>query len=53
MPLRLSGRIASSDGSYSFEDLAPGTYTISGGGFTPDVLQLSSGQQMTFHIPKE
>lgn len=45
--------IAGSDGSYSFEDLAPGSYTLSRGDFTSEVLQLSSGQQMTLNIPKE
>lgn len=45
--------LASSDGTYSFADLAPGSYTITRGSFTSEPLELSSGQQLTFNIPKE
>jgi protocatechuate 3,4-dioxygenase beta subunit len=44
---------ASSDGTYSFADLAPGSYTVTRGSFTSEPLELSSGQQLTFNIPKE
>lgn len=45
--------MAGQGGTYSFADLAPGSYTITSGTFTSEPLELSSGQQMTFDIPKE
>jgi|FLOH01.1.fsa_nt_gi hypothetical protein len=41
------------DGSYSFLDLPAGHYKIVRGEYESEILNLSSGQQMNFDLPKE
>lgn len=41
------------DGRYSFKDLAPGSYTVTHGEYTSEVLEIQAGEQVNHDLPKE
>ncbi|MFK5956298.1 MAG: carboxypeptidase-like regulatory domain-containing protein [Planctomycetota bacterium] len=42
-----------SDGRYSFNDLAPGTYTVNHGDYTSKALVITAGEQLNHDLPKK
>jgi len=42
-----------SDGRYSFKDLAPGSYTVTHGDYTSEILEIQAGEQLNHDLPKE
>ena len=41
------------DGRYAFKDLAPGSYTVTYGEYTSEVLEIQAGEQVNHDLPKE
>lgn len=41
------------DGRYSFKDLAPGSYTVTHGDYTSEVLEIQAGEQVNHDLPKK
>lgn len=41
------------DGRYFFKDLAPGSYTVTYGDYTSEVLEIQAGEQVNHDLPKK
>lgn len=41
------------DGRYSFKDLAPGSYIVTHGDYTSEILEIHAGEQLNHDLPKE